>query len=127
MTRFIVASRSRDDIDLPNIFGNHEFSVVPRSMFSADGCLLLGSDKSTVLHQIEELVPKTDEPLVSDANNKVLIIDGMVLVNQMIKTKDIKTCQDFANKFIRNVEIASGDYGEVRISLKNLISELKVK
>ena len=40
MTRFIVASRSREDIDLPHIFGNHEFSVVPRSMFSTDGCLL---------------------------------------------------------------------------------------
>ena len=70
MTQFIVASRSREDIDLPHIFGNHEFSVVPRSMFSTDGCLLLGSDKSTVLHRIEEMTSNEDESLESNAKQQ---------------------------------------------------------
>ena len=43
MTRFVLASRSRPEIDLPNYLGKHELSVVPRSMFSSAGQLNLGS------------------------------------------------------------------------------------
>ena len=46
MTKFIIASRSRDDIDLPAYFGKYEFTVVPRSIFRQDGSLILGTDKS---------------------------------------------------------------------------------
>lgn len=43
MTKFIVASRRREDIDLPYYFGKYEFAVVPRSLFQPDGSLLLGN------------------------------------------------------------------------------------
>ena len=33
MTRFVLASRCRHEIDLPKYLGKNEFSVVPRSMF----------------------------------------------------------------------------------------------
>ena len=49
MTKFIVASRTRDDIDLPHHFGKYEFSVVQRSLFRQDGSLILGTDKSVDL------------------------------------------------------------------------------
>ncbi len=45
MTRFIIASRMREEIDLPALLGKFEFSVVPRSMFSSDGKLLHCTDK----------------------------------------------------------------------------------
>ena len=32
MTRFVIASRSRPEIDLPKYLGEYEFSVVPRSL-----------------------------------------------------------------------------------------------
>ena len=63
MTRFIIASRKRPDmevevllyspllVDLSNYIDNYEFSVVPKSMFTPAGKLFLGSDKSTILHK----------------------------------------------------------------------------
>ena len=48
-------------------------------------------------------------------NNRVVIFDGMALVNQLNKTIEIKTCQDLANRFVRNVMHASEGYGEVRM------------
>ena len=56
MTKFIVASRKWEDIDLPYYFGRYEFSVIPRSLFRPDGTMLLDIDKSTVMHKIEKAV-----------------------------------------------------------------------
>ena len=39
MTRLLIASRTRPDIDLPRYLGMYEFSVVPRSLFTTDGTL----------------------------------------------------------------------------------------
>ena len=56
MTRFIIVSGKRMDIDLPYYVGTLEFSVVPLSMFIYHGNLLIDSkDKSSVMHGIEEL------------------------------------------------------------------------
>ena len=57
LAKFVIASRKRDDIDLPAYFGRFEFTVVPRSMFRQDGSLLLGTDKATVMHEIEKMIP----------------------------------------------------------------------
>ena len=56
MTRFIIASRKRMDIDLPYYVGTREFSVVPLSMIDCHGNLLIDSiDKPSVMHGIERL------------------------------------------------------------------------
>ena len=34
MNRILIASRNRPEIDLSDIFGKHEFSVVPLSLFA---------------------------------------------------------------------------------------------
>ena len=116
MTRFLMASRSREDIDLPEIFGNHEFSVVPRSMFGVDGSLLLGADKSAILHQLEGLLtPAEDDAIDTNSANMTVIFDGMAIVNQLKKDSNIKTCQDLADKFVKNVSFASKDYQEIRM------------
>ena len=44
MSRLLVASRSRPDINLSNNIGTYEFSVVPRSFFTADGTLYQTTD-----------------------------------------------------------------------------------
>ena len=43
MTRLIIASRKREEIDLPHYLGTKEFSVVPLSMFDYNGILLIDS------------------------------------------------------------------------------------
>ena len=63
-TRFVIASRSRQEIDLPKYLGEYEFSVVPRSLFSTDGKLLPTNDKSIIVKEIEQLIDKDQNPAV---------------------------------------------------------------
>ena len=58
MNRILVASRSCAEIDLLNIFGTYEFSVVPLSIFATDGSLYYGKDKSVIAQELWELVPE---------------------------------------------------------------------
>ena len=95
LTRFLIASRKRPEIDLEFCLGNYEFAVVPKSLFSADGEPLLCTDKSKVLHKIEELA-KTESNQESEEEldeKKVVILDGMAVLNQINKTKSIQTCK----------------------------------
>ena len=103
MTRFIIASRMREGIDLPALLGKYEFSVAPRSMFSSDGRLLHCTDKSNVMHAVENLM-KSRQPQEQDRSGsdeessldestetrKVIILDGMAIVQKLKKTKDTK-------------------------------------
>ena len=79
-------------------FGNFEFSVVPKSLFSYDGQPLTCTDKASILHKIETLSSKLEEnlsfsyQLSEEEDYNVVIIDGMAIVNQIVKGKDILTC-----------------------------------
>ena len=126
--QLIVASTKREDVDLPEISGTHEFSIEPRSMFNVDGSSLLRTDKSSIIHQIEMITSRSEEePYDMSDTREVVIFDGMALLNQM-KMADIQTCGDLATKFIKNVMPASNGYDEIRmifdryqeISLKDL-------
>ena len=75
MNRILVASRSRAEIDLSNIFGTYEFSVVPHSIFATDGSLYYGKDKSVIAQELRELVPEeadTQEEEESDSRKVVM-------------------------------------------------------
>ena len=94
MTKFIIAFRKQEDIDLPYYFGKYEFSVTPCSLFRPDGTVLLDTDKSTVMHEIEKAI-ESDRGNNVDLNiletssvAKIVIFDGMTLVNlkKMYKT-----------------------------------------
>ena len=54
MSRFLLISRIRLEIDLTFYLGEHELSVVQRSLFSADGVLLQEKDKSVVTEVIRK-------------------------------------------------------------------------
>lgn len=56
LTRFVIGSRTRTEIPLPDTFRRHEFTVVPRSMFNMDGKLLHCTDKASVMHCIQDIV-----------------------------------------------------------------------
>ena len=57
---------------------------------------------------------------------KVIIIDGMALVNAIPKSERIKTCKDFAQVFFDQLSNMDGDYGEVRLVFDRYIdSSLK--
>ena len=73
--RILVASRSCAEINLLNIFGNYEFSVVPLSIFAIEGSLYHGKDKSVIEQESRELLPEEIYALEEEEldSKKVLI------------------------------------------------------
>ena len=55
LARFLIILRRRPQIDKKVAIGQDEFSDVPRSLFSADGEILLAYDKASILHALEGL------------------------------------------------------------------------
>lgn len=98
LSRLLITSRKRPEIDLEQCFGNFEFSVVPRSLFTSDGEPIMCIDKSKILHRIEELGSLHEKHNESIEPNKyelssILVIDGMAILNQIHKDKDMETCK----------------------------------
>ena len=150
LARFLIIMRSRPVIDMKEAIGQYEFSAVPRSLFSADGEVRLAYDKASILHALEDL-PNEEQNLLEgqeaeveapvvfgaivniddgDESYKVLIIDGMALVNAIQKKDEtsIKTCQDFADAYIRRLDREAWSCSEVRLIFdRYLTSSLKEK
>ena len=75
--------------------GDYEMSVVPRSLCAIDGSLYIPTDKSSLLHAIEDAQGQAipcDIPPPSQLP-KVLIIDAMAVLEAMKKSSTIKNCR----------------------------------
>ena len=90
MSRFVVAARTRPEIDLPAYFGSYEFSVVPKSLFATDGYLRLSTDKASITQELlklqqEECNQSTESVNESTESNirKVTTFDEMAVVNRV--------------------------------------------
>ena len=55
LARFLVVQQSRPGMiqSLGDTIGKYEFSVMPHSLFTSDGLLLIPTDKSSFIHAIE--------------------------------------------------------------------------
>ena len=137
LAQFLVIYQSRPELlpNLPGTIGEYEMAVTPRSMFSADGALLIPKDKSSFMHSIEEAVSpnlhstadgETDDiPLdirfrtdddnefpeyqrSDDQHNselqKVLILDGMAVLQSMKRGPSVKKISALADQFIKRFE-----------------------
>ena len=87
-SRFLIACRTRHDIDLPSYLGDYEFSAVPRLLFTTGGQLYKSTDKSVILNEIENLTNQTQYVLfhtssVLNEKNSVIIIEGIAIVNSI--------------------------------------------
>jgi hypothetical protein len=94
LSRFLITSRKRPDIDLAESIGNYEFSVVPKSMFTEDGQPLLSTDKAKVLHEIEALANEDKSSVteyMDQSTKRTIIIDGMAVVHRIKKHPNMKT------------------------------------
>ena len=102
--RLMVLAKSNRDIDKKSAAGNFEFTLTPRALFAPDGSILPCAGKSKLIHCLEKLdknnetdqnaqllssedhVEAIDEPETSiAASPKIVLVDGMVLVQQMTK------------------------------------------
>jgi len=57
----VIARSSRADVDLEEVIGTHEFSYTNRVLMEPDGSIHPTTDKSTIIHLLENLVqPDSD-------------------------------------------------------------------
>ena len=52
--RLMMVCKSRQDVDIIDTISLYEFTVVPRSLFAADGTMLHCLCKSTLMHILEK-------------------------------------------------------------------------
>ena len=78
------------------------------------------------MHYIEDGMDKSKEDSMI-SSDRVLIIDGMAVVNQ-IDFKHLETCKDFAVAFVNRLEYMASDYTEVRLIFDRYLHQsLKAK
>ena len=122
LARLVIISKARN-LDLKELIGNYEYNIVPLSNFSPDGTMLLQTDKSKVLNQLENMannISSEDSGLSHTTQNmKVVIIDGMAIVHQLPKAENVKYVKDLANLFIENVMKKSEYCVETRVIFDN--------
>lgn len=136
--RFLIIQRSRPQLvpKLEEMIGRYEMSVVPRSLCTVDGSLIVPKDKASLMHAIETVgvhgvdVPVTtlDNPRMNTSLPKVLIVDAMAVVQGMKKTAAIKTFAHLTDAFTERVGAMMTGYSTGHIvfdqyrdqSLKNL-------
>jgi len=56
--RMLIVARSRPEMNLKKIIGQHEFTSLPRALFTVSGELLPGTDKSKLMAVLEDLLNK---------------------------------------------------------------------
>ena len=69
---------------------------MPKALFSTDREPLLCTDKVKLVHHIEELGKvhqQNDIEAVDENEMKVLVIDGMAVLNKIHKSNEMKTCK----------------------------------
>ena len=135
--RCLIVQEARPEIvpKLEDMIGNYELSVVPRSLFAADGSLLLPYDKASIIHAVEAAKqhPLTDvagqissvidsveaEPrnlnLTPEQHDHVLIIDAMAVLHSMKKTPGMTTICHLKMAFNARIERMLNGYVESRI------------
>ena len=94
MAKFLITARKQPQLELEECLGNYEFCVVPKSLLSADGQLLACNDKLKLIPLIEELADSTlPTNSVKERDDSCIIIDGMAVVNKIVKDNLMKTCE----------------------------------
>ena len=125
MTRLLITARKRPEVDLEQIIGEYEFSVVPRSMFNNDGSFLIETSKSVIMHQIEIMIDDDqDESMENEEDTidqRVIIFDGMAVLDKIKIGTGIQNCCQLAERFLSILMSKPSD--EVRVVFDRYIED----
>jgi len=132
--RMMVICKSRPEIGIKEAVGVYKFSVVPRTMFAADGSMLHCSAKSTLMSTLEKLPSDrsitqgepTDHLANADVQIKVSILDGMAEIQALEKPDWIKTCSDLADHFTVTIFDKYRDADEIRLIFDRFVTPADV-
>ena len=104
--RLMMVAKSRPEIDIKQAIEQHEFSVVPRSLFANDGTMFHCSMKSALMSILEKTgesldTSRTDDSVASTAPSTmtVAIIDGMAELQSLDKPNWVSSCEKLAKHF----------------------------
>ena len=104
--QLMMVAKSCPEIDIKEAIGQHEFSVVPLSLFANDGTMFHCSMKSTLKSILEKTnesldTSRTDESVPSSASSfmTVAIIDGMAELPSLDKPHWLSSCAQLAKHF----------------------------
>ena len=64
-----------------------------------------------------------DTAMTTDSQYRVIIIDGMAVVNSVTKTEQMKTCQDLAQTFLDMICNMATKYDEIRLVFDRYITQ----
>ena len=94
----VIAWSSRADVDLEEVIGPHKFSYTNRVLMEPDGSIHPTTDKSTIIHLLENLVqPDSNITLEASAYNLTveeeccLVVDGMAVFQELMEVKNFSS------------------------------------
>ena len=103
VSRFLITARKRTELMLERCVGDYEFSVVPKSLITEDGVPLAFKDKLTVMDILENLENLEVQLPGNAPYESAIIIDGMSVVNEIVKDKSMKTCKVSIFQTMKNI------------------------
>ena len=120
----VIARSSRDDIDLEEVIGTHEFAYTNRVLMEPDGSIHHTTDKSTVIHLLEEMVKVDGEIFqetihITENDSYCLIVDGMAVLQELMAVKNFKNCKDLGTSYVQLIDSKSLGYYQVRVIFDN--------
>lgn len=134
-TRCILVCRSRPEMDIKEIIGKYELSVVPRSLFHADGSMIHSESKSKLMHHLKDVgkvhaASLNPEPgndtsslnMQDHSNFDVAIVDGMAEV-QIMSSGAAGTVRELASNFSNAVLKKYGMFSEIHVVFDTYISQ----
>ena len=110
-----MVCKSRTDIDIKEVIGLYEFTVVPRSLFASDGTMMHCSCKSTLMHILEKQSGESSTSSIGSSDVTVAILDSMAEVQLLDKPDWIKTFKDLAEYFIARLLIKYNNTQQIRL------------
>ena len=102
--RMMIITKSRPALKIKDIIGEFESSVVPRSLFAADGSMHRCSSKSDLMTVVLEKVKASKEfvDTISEENSTV-IVDAMAEVQCLKNSDEVVNCADLTDAFIHKL------------------------
>ena len=76
MTRLLVISRTRTNLDVAELIRTYEFSVVPHALFDSQGNILKCTDKADFLNDAVKVTGVSTEREANPLTQDGLVIDG---------------------------------------------------
>ena len=120
MKKLVVILRTRPELGDAELFTEHDFSLVPRSLFDSQGKLWRCNDKSDFFSGLADKSITLDFP----KNQDFVIIDGMVFFNQLRIMVEISTLDSLAVQFGNKIRAETATYGVVVLIFRTLRNRL---